>query len=121
MVEGVQDADAVFFLGYHARTGDSDAVGNERSAVSASQRSRGNGRGIGSPFAASAAPAAHPTAPASAPSQNSAAHPRKRIARRMAVSTTRGHPLQPILVVSAHGPNTMMSAVKNRHAKRIAL
>lgn len=29
MVEGVQDADAVFFLGYHARTGDSDGVGNE--------------------------------------------------------------------------------------------
>ena len=28
MVEGVQDADAVFFLGY-ARTGDSDGVGNE--------------------------------------------------------------------------------------------
>jgi D-amino peptidase len=29
MVEGVQDADVVFFLGYHARTGDSDGVGNE--------------------------------------------------------------------------------------------
>jgi D-amino peptidase len=29
MVEGVQDADAVFFLGYHCRTGDSDGVGNE--------------------------------------------------------------------------------------------
>ena len=29
MVEGVQNADAVFFLGYHARTGDSDGVGNE--------------------------------------------------------------------------------------------
>lgn len=29
MVEGVQAADAVFFLGYHARTGDSDGVGNE--------------------------------------------------------------------------------------------
>jgi D-amino peptidase len=29
MVEGVKDADAVFFLGYHARTGDSDGVGNE--------------------------------------------------------------------------------------------
>ncbi len=29
MVEGVRDADAVFFLGYHARTGDSDGVGNE--------------------------------------------------------------------------------------------
>ncbi len=29
MVEGVQEADAVFFLGYHARTGDSDGVGNE--------------------------------------------------------------------------------------------
>nr|MBA2598152.1 M55 family metallopeptidase [Chloroflexia bacterium] len=27
--EGVQEADAVFFLGYHARTGDSDGVGNE--------------------------------------------------------------------------------------------
>lgn len=29
MVEGVQDTDAVFFLGYHCRTGDSDGVGNE--------------------------------------------------------------------------------------------
>src|SRR4051812_14376147 len=29
MVAGVEDADAVFFLGYHARTGDSDGVGNE--------------------------------------------------------------------------------------------
>jgi D-amino peptidase len=29
MVEGVQDADVVFFLGYHCRTGDSDGVGNE--------------------------------------------------------------------------------------------
>lgn len=29
MVEGVQQADAIFFLGYHARTGDSDGVGNE--------------------------------------------------------------------------------------------
>jgi len=29
MVEGVQDADVVFFLGYHARTGGSDGVGNE--------------------------------------------------------------------------------------------
>ncbi|HET7094256.1 MAG TPA: M55 family metallopeptidase, partial [Thermomicrobiales bacterium] len=29
MVEGAQDADAVFFLGYHCRTGDSDGVGNE--------------------------------------------------------------------------------------------
>ena len=29
MVEGVQDADAVFFLGYHCRTGDSDGVANE--------------------------------------------------------------------------------------------
>src|SRR5262245_52903196 len=29
MVEGVQNADAVFFLGYHARTGDSDGVANE--------------------------------------------------------------------------------------------
>lgn len=29
MVEGVQAADAVFFLGYHCRTGDSDGVGNE--------------------------------------------------------------------------------------------
>jgi D-amino peptidase len=29
MVEGVQQADAVFFLGYHARTGDSDGVANE--------------------------------------------------------------------------------------------
>lgn len=29
MVEHVQDADAVFFLGYHARTGDSDGVANE--------------------------------------------------------------------------------------------
>ena len=29
MVEGAQDADAAFFLGYHCRTGDSDGVGNE--------------------------------------------------------------------------------------------
>jgi D-amino peptidase len=29
MVAGVEDADAVFFLGYHARIGDSDGVGNE--------------------------------------------------------------------------------------------
>jgi D-amino peptidase len=29
MVEGVQQTDALFFLGYHARTGDSDGVGNE--------------------------------------------------------------------------------------------
>ena len=29
MVAGVEDADIVFFLGYHARTGDSDGVGNE--------------------------------------------------------------------------------------------
>src|SRR3954451_16412947 len=29
MIAGVEDADAVFFLGYHARTGDSDGVGNE--------------------------------------------------------------------------------------------
>lgn len=29
MVEGVQEADVIFFLGYHARTGDSDGVGNE--------------------------------------------------------------------------------------------
>jgi D-amino peptidase len=29
MVEGVQEADAVFFLGYHCRTGDSDGVAKE--------------------------------------------------------------------------------------------
>jgi D-amino peptidase len=29
MVAGVESADAVFFLGYHARTGDSDGVANE--------------------------------------------------------------------------------------------
>jgi D-amino peptidase len=29
MVEGIQEADAAFFLGYHARTGDSDGVANE--------------------------------------------------------------------------------------------
>jgi len=29
MVEGAQDTDAIFFLGYHCRTGDSDGVGNE--------------------------------------------------------------------------------------------
>jgi D-amino peptidase len=29
MVAGVEDANAVFFLGYHARTGDSDGVANE--------------------------------------------------------------------------------------------
>jgi D-amino peptidase len=29
MVEGVQEADAVFFPGYHCRTGDSDGIANE--------------------------------------------------------------------------------------------
>lgn len=47
MVEGVQEADAVFFLGYHARTGDSDAVGNETILGREIVEIRMNGRPVG--------------------------------------------------------------------------
>lgn len=47
MVEGVQDADAVFFLGYHARTGDSDGVGNETILGREIVEIRMNGRPVG--------------------------------------------------------------------------
>ncbi len=47
MVEGVQAADAVFFLGYHARTGDSDSVGNETILGREIVEIRMNGRPVG--------------------------------------------------------------------------
>lgn len=47
MVEGVQDAEAVFFLGYHARTGDSDAVGNETILGREIVEIRMNGKPVG--------------------------------------------------------------------------
>ena len=47
MVEGVQEADAVFFLGYHARTGDSDGVGNETILGREIVEIRMNGRPVG--------------------------------------------------------------------------
>lgn len=47
MVEGVQDADAVFFLGYHARTGDSDGVGNETILGREIVEVRMNGKPVG--------------------------------------------------------------------------
>jgi D-amino peptidase len=47
MVEGVQDADAIFFLGYHARTGDSDAVGNETILGREIVEIRMNGKPVG--------------------------------------------------------------------------
>ncbi len=47
MVEGVQDADAVFFLGYHCRTGDSDGVGNETILGREIVEIRMNGRPVG--------------------------------------------------------------------------
>ena len=47
MVEGVQDADAVFFLGYHARTGDSDGVGNETILGREIVEIRMNGKPVG--------------------------------------------------------------------------
>ncbi|MER3437680.1 MAG: peptidase M55 [Chloroflexota bacterium] len=47
MVEGAQDADAVFFLGYHARTGDSDGVANETILGSEIVEISMNGRPVG--------------------------------------------------------------------------
>jgi len=47
MVEGVQAADAVFFLGYHCRTGDSDGVGNETILGREIVEIRLNGRPVG--------------------------------------------------------------------------
>jgi D-amino peptidase len=47
MVEGVQDADAAFFLGYHARTGDSDGVGNETILGREIVEIRMNGKPVG--------------------------------------------------------------------------
>jgi D-amino peptidase len=43
----VQDADAVFFLGYHARTGDSDGVGNETILGREIVEIRMNGKPVG--------------------------------------------------------------------------
>jgi D-amino peptidase len=47
MIEGVQDTDAVFFLGYHARTGDSDGVGNETILGREIVEIRMNGKPVG--------------------------------------------------------------------------
>jgi D-amino peptidase len=47
MVAGVEDADAVFFLGYHARTGDSDGVGNETILGREIVEIRMNGKPVG--------------------------------------------------------------------------
>jgi D-amino peptidase len=47
MVEGVQEADAVFFLGYHARTGDSDGVANETILGREIVEIRMNGKPVG--------------------------------------------------------------------------
>jgi len=47
MVEGVQKADAVFFLGYHERTGDSDGVGNETILGREIVEIRMNGKPVG--------------------------------------------------------------------------
>src|SRR4051794_30367286 len=47
MVEGVQAADAIFFLGYHARTGDSDGVGNETILGREIVEIRMNGKPVG--------------------------------------------------------------------------
>jgi D-amino peptidase len=47
MVEGVQDTDALFFLGYHARTGDSDGVGNETILGREIVEIRMNGKPVG--------------------------------------------------------------------------
>jgi D-amino peptidase len=47
MVEGVQETDAVFFLGYHARTGDSDGVGNETILGREIVEIRMNGKPVG--------------------------------------------------------------------------
>jgi D-amino peptidase len=47
MAEGVQTADAVFFLGYHCRTGDSDGVANEMILGREIVEIRLNGRPVG--------------------------------------------------------------------------
>jgi D-amino peptidase len=47
MVEGVQGAEAVFFLGYHCRTGDSDGVGNETILGREIVEIRMNGKAVG--------------------------------------------------------------------------
>lgn len=47
MVEGVQETDAVFFLGYHCRTGDSDGVGNETILGREIVEIRMNGKPVG--------------------------------------------------------------------------
>src|SRR5215211_9496765 len=47
MVAGVEGADAVFFLGYHARTGDSDGVGNETILGREIVEIRMNGKPVG--------------------------------------------------------------------------
>lgn len=47
MVAGVEDADAVFFLGYHARTGDSDGVANETILGREIVEIRMNGKPVG--------------------------------------------------------------------------
>jgi len=47
MVEGVQDADVAFFLGYHCRTGDSDGVGNETILGREIVEIRMNGKPVG--------------------------------------------------------------------------
>ncbi len=48
MVEGVQDGvDALFFLGYHCRTGDSDGVGNETILGREIVEIRMNGKPVG--------------------------------------------------------------------------
>jgi D-amino peptidase len=47
MVEGVQDSDLAFFVGYHARTGDSNAVANETIFGREIVEIRMNGRPVG--------------------------------------------------------------------------
>jgi D-amino peptidase len=47
MVEGVQEADAAFFLGYHCRTGDSDGVANETILGREIVEIRLNGQAVG--------------------------------------------------------------------------
>jgi D-amino peptidase len=47
MVEGVQDSDIAFFVGYHARTGDSNAVANETVFGREIVEIRMNGRPVG--------------------------------------------------------------------------
>jgi D-amino peptidase len=47
MVAGVEDADVIFFLGYHARTGDSDGVANETILGREIVEIRMNGKPVG--------------------------------------------------------------------------